>query len=79
MIATLVERGFGDRVLLSHDDPVWAGLLTDEDQAQHQKSNPDLIAFVPKVVLPGLEQRGLDAATIRAMTHDNPRRWLTGA
>jgi phosphotriesterase-related protein len=79
MIATLVERGYGDRVLLSHDDPVWAGLLTDEDQAQHQESNPALIAFVPTVVLPGLEKRGLDAATIQAMTHDNPRRWLTGA
>jgi predicted metal-dependent phosphotriesterase family hydrolase len=34
---------------------------------------------VPTVVLPGLEKRGLDAATTQAMTHDNPRRWLTGA
>ena len=78
MIAELVERGYGDRVLLSHDDPVWAGLLTDEDQAAHQRSNPHLLAFVSKVILPGLEQRGLSAETIRAMTVDNPRRWLVG-
>ena len=78
MIAELVERGYGDRVLLSHDDPVWAGLLTDEDQAAHKASNPHILAFVSKVILPGLEQRGLSAETVRAMTVDNPRRWLVG-
>ena len=79
MIARLVERGFGDRILLSHDDPIWAGLLTDEDQQAHKESNPDLIAFVSRVVLPGLERRGLTAEAVRAMMVDNPRRWLVGA
>jgi phosphotriesterase-related protein len=79
MIAALVERGFGDRILLGHDDPIWAGLLDDEDQAAHQESNPALLTFVSGVVLPGLEQRGVDAAAIRALTVDNPRRWLAGS
>jgi phosphotriesterase-related protein len=78
MIVSLVERGFGDRVLLGHDDPIWAGLLDDEDQLRHQESNPALLTFVSTVVLPGLEQRGLDADAIRAMVVDNPRRWLVG-
>jgi phosphotriesterase-related protein len=79
MIARLVERGYGDRVLLAHDDPISAPLLADEDQAQHQASNPLQLAFVAKVVLPGLERRGFNADMIRQLTVDNPRIWLIGA
>jgi phosphotriesterase-related protein len=77
MIAELVQRGYGDRVLLAHDDPVWAGLLTDTDQARHQAANPDGLAFVARVVLPALERRGVPPETIRQLTVDNPRQWLT--
>lgn len=79
MIARLVDRGFGDRVLLAHDDPISAPLLTDEDQAEHKRANPRLLAFVAEVVLPGLERRGVGADVIRQLTIDNPRVWLTGA
>jgi phosphotriesterase-related protein len=78
MIVRLVERGFGDRILLGHDDPVWAGLLTDDDAARHKAANPRLLAFVSEVVLPGLAERGLTANAVRAMMVDNPRRWLVG-
>jgi phosphotriesterase-related protein len=78
MIAELVKRGYGDRVLLSHDDPVWAGLLTDQDQARHQAANPRLLTFVSAVVLPALESKGVAAEVIRQMTVDNPRQWLVG-
>jgi phosphotriesterase-related protein len=76
MVALLVERGYGSQVLLSHDDPIWAGLLTDDDQARHLQANPSRLAFVSEVVLPGLTARGLSAQTIRQMTVDNPARWL---
>ena len=79
MIARLVERGWGDRVLLGHDDPIWAGLLDDEDAARHLASNPRQLAFVSEVVLPGLAKRGLSAPEVRALMVDNPRRWLAGA
>jgi phosphotriesterase-related protein len=79
MIARLVDRGFGDRILLGHDDPIWAGLLDDEDAARHQASNPDGLAFVSRVVLPGLEQLGLRDDVLRALTVENPRRWLVGS
>ena len=79
MIARLVDRGYGDRVLLAHDDPISAPLLTDEDQMEHKQANPRLLAFVAEVVLPGLERRGVGADVIRQLTVDNPRVWLTGA
>jgi phosphotriesterase-related protein len=79
MIARLVEAGFGGQVLLSHDEPIWAGLLTDEDQERHLQSNPDRLTFISKVVLPGLEQAGVPAKVISGLVVDNPRRWLTGS
>jgi phosphotriesterase-related protein len=79
MIVRLVARGWGDRVLLGHDDPIWAGLLDDEDAARHLASNPRGITFVSEVVLPGLAERGLSGPEVRALMVDNPRRWLAGA
>lgn len=79
MIAELIDRGYGDRILLAHDDPVSAPLLTDEDQAQHKQANPHLLAFVSEVVLPGLTKRGVGADLIDQLTVRNPRAWLCGA
>ncbi len=79
MIVRLVDRGWGDRVLLGHDDPIWAGLLDDEDAARHLASNPRQLAFISEVVLPGLAERGLSEPGARALMADNPRRWLAGA
>jgi phosphotriesterase-related protein len=79
MIAMLVERGYADRLVLAHDDPIWAGVLTDVDQQRHLASNPDVISFVPRVVLPGLRALGVPEDAIRAMTTHNPQRWLAGS
>jgi phosphotriesterase-related protein len=79
MIAALVERGYADRLVLAHDDPIWAGVLTDVDQQRHLDSNPDVISFVPRVVLPGLRALGVPEDAIRAMTTHNPQRWLAGS
>ena len=78
MIVQLVERGYGDRVVVSHDDPIWAGLLTAEDQARHLAANPDGVAFIHRRVLPAFAERGLDDAAIRRIMVDNPARWLVG-
>jgi phosphotriesterase-related protein len=78
MIAKLIESGFGGQVLLSHDEPIWAGLLTDQDQKRHQRSNPDGLTFISKMVIPGLETLGIPAEMISRIVVDNPRRWLTG-
>ena len=78
MIVELVERGYGDRIVVSHDDPIWAGLLTDEDQVRHQEANPDGVSFIHRRVLPALRDRGLDDAAIRRLMVGNPARWLLG-
>ncbi|HYH94195.1 MAG TPA: hypothetical protein VD763_13620 [Candidatus Saccharimonadales bacterium] len=78
MIVELVELGYGDRIVVSHDDPIWAGLLTAEDQARHLEANPDGVAFIHRRVLPVLADRGLDDAAIRRIMVDNPARWLIG-
>ena len=78
MIVRMVEAGHADKLMLAHDDPIWALLLTDEDQRRHLASNPDRLSFVPRVVLPGLERRGLSREVIEAMTVTNPRTWLAG-
>lgn len=79
MIAELVGLGYGDRVVVAHDDPIWAGLLTAEDQARHVDANPDGVAFIHRRVLPALRARGVTDAAVTAITHVNPARWLAGA
>jgi phosphotriesterase-related protein len=79
MIVRLVEAGHVGRLMLAHDDPIWALLLTDEDQRRHLESNPDRVSFVHRVVLPGLLSRGLTAADIETIMVSNPRAWLVRA
>jgi phosphotriesterase-related protein len=79
MIAELVSRGYADRLVLSHDDPIWAGLLSDEDQRRHLEANPDVLAFISRVALPELRRLGITEEAIERMTTQNPRQWLGGA
>ena len=78
MIVKLIEAGYEDKLLVSHDDPIWAGLLTDEDQARHLLSNPDQISFISKIFLPMLKEKGISSEIIEKLTISNPRKWLTG-
>jgi phosphotriesterase-related protein len=68
LLLTLLERGYGRQILLSQD----MGQL------------PELgcrggrgLDYLAKRFLPSLIEAGLDAATIRLMTIENPVRWLT--
>ncbi len=40
MIVELVERGYGDRVVVSHDDPIWAGLLSGRGPGTPHRREP---------------------------------------
>ena len=79
MIARLIELGYGDQVVVAHDDPIWAGVLSTEDQARHLAANPHGISFIARVVIPALRERGVPADAIDAITVRNPARWLTGS
>lgn len=78
MVRRLVEEGHADRVMLSHDDPLWAGLLTAEDQARHLESNPWRLAFIARVAIPKLLAVGVALDVVHQMTVLNPARWLGG-
>jgi phosphotriesterase-related protein len=78
MIVRLVDEGFADRLVLAHDDPIWAGLLTEVDQQRHVEANPDRLAFVSRRVVPELRRRGVSEVAIEQMTVSSPCAWLTG-
>jgi phosphotriesterase-related protein len=78
MIVRLVDEGFADRLVLAHDDPIWAGLLTEVDQQRHVEANPDRLAFVSRRVVPELRRRGVGEVAIEQMTVSSPCAWLTG-
>ncbi len=78
MIRRLVDLGYDDQVVVAHDDPIWAGVLSTEDQERHLASNPDGISFIARVVLPALRELGVSDEAIARITVDNPARWLTG-
>ena len=76
MIVRLIDAGHADKLMVAHDDPIWAFLLTEEDQQRHLVSNPDRLTFVSKVALPGLAKRGVPPAVLEQITVTNPRTWL---
>jgi phosphotriesterase-related protein len=76
MIVSLIDSGFADRILVGHDDPIWAGLLTDVDQQRHIEANPRMLSFVSQVVLPALSSYGVTDDLLRLITVENPRRWI---
>ncbi len=78
MIQRLVELGYAKHLVVAHDDPVWAGVLSAEDQRRHIESNPHGISFIARVVLPGLRERGVSEDAIHQITVVNPALWLTG-
>ena len=79
MIAALVARGYAEHLVLSHDDPVWAGVLSDVDQARHLASTRMSSRSSLGSCCPAFASRGVPEAAITLMTTSNPQRWLSGA
>ena len=69
-IAALVERGYGDRILMSHDS------MTINVMAVN--GGPGLVR-IPDVVVPMMRERGLTSSPMHAITVTNPARALSRA
>jgi phosphotriesterase-related protein len=75
IVATMVERGYGDRMVLAHDASCHFDWI-----------DPSYLAFSPnwnflhisQDVLPALRDRGVTDEQIDTMLIDNPARWFTG-
>ena len=68
-ILDLIYRGFEDRMMLSHDVCKLGQLRI------HGGTG---FVYLSETFLPALSGKGVPEETIRTITHDNPRRWLTG-
>ena len=66
-ILRLLDAGFGEQLLLSHDRGWY-------DPAQPGGGEPQPYTYLSEVFLPKLRAVGVDDATIRQLTEENPFR-----
>lgn len=66
-IKRLLDAGLGNHVLLSHDRGYY-------DPAQPKGGKPRPFTYITEQFIPQLLREGIDEATIRQLTHDNPFR-----
>jgi phosphotriesterase-related protein len=72
-IAALCERGYADRLVLSHDHMCYCDMVP-EDWMTGQTLPDWKLYTIPDKVLPGLRDRGVGDDQIELMTRVNPRR-----
>ena len=71
----LIDRGWAERLMVGHDyapPEVLRGSTT-------VAPRPTRLLHLSTVALPALRASGVSDEVIRTMTHDVPRRFLTGA
>ena len=78
-IERLIEAGYTDHILLSHDWSIYFGTLNEGNQEAYRRSNPDGFLFISRNVLPMLREMGVAEETITQITVDNPRRFFEGS
>jgi phosphotriesterase-related protein len=74
-VKALIERGWADHLMVGHD---YAPAPYLANGSGPEPERPTRYLFVSTTALPALRADGVDEATIRKMTVDNPRRFLTG-
>jgi phosphotriesterase-related protein len=67
-IASVIEAGYADKVLVAHD------VCT---KPQLKKNGGGGYTYISTVILPGLKAKGVSDDNIRKILVDNPRRVLT--
>lgn len=76
MLLDLLDGGFGDRLLLSHDAAVFSRITPPSWRAAHAPQWR--MDTLHRTILPKLRAAGVDEATLTGLLVDNPRRLLTG-
>jgi phosphotriesterase-related protein len=72
MVAALVEKGYADRITLSHDASCHLDMLAPE--VLEQFGEKWSFTHIPLDIVPMLRERGVSDANIRQMTVENPRK-----
>ena len=76
IIAKLIERGYEDKILLSHD--YFAFIDFGNSDFEKQKLGNRDFTTVHKKLIPTLEKLGVKKETVKKFTIDNPKRILQG-
>ena len=74
----LMDAGYGDRIMLSHDWSVTLSIVSREQQEQRRQYNPDSYQFIQRRVLPRLIELGADPAAVRVINEETLRRFFEG-
>ena len=74
-VASLVERGWANRLMLGHD---YAPLPVRAGAPDRPRTEPTRYTFLHRVALPALREAGVSEDAIHTMMVDVPRRFLTG-
>lgn len=78
IVRSLIEKGWGHRILLGTDWDSSIGLHSNEFRAKNEAINPDNYLFIIRNVLPYLKELGATDKDIRRITVDNPCKYLEG-
>ena len=78
LVKGLIDAGFVDRIMLSHDYSVPKARHGAEVQEMRRKANPDGFNFITLRVLPRLKELGVTDQDISQIMTENPRRVFEG-
>ena len=74
----LMDAGFTERIMLSHDYSVPKARHGAQVQEERRLANPDGYNFIPRRVLPRLQELGASEADIHQLMVVNPRKFFLG-
>jgi len=75
----LVDAGYANQIMLSHDWCVIKPWGSRESQEQVQRRNPDGYLFITRKVLPRLRELGCSQESLDRIMVDNPKRFFEGS
>jgi phosphotriesterase-related protein len=81
-IKAVIDAGFADRILLSHDTFLVSSFfdtLPDPVKRQNDIDNPYKLLYLHKAIVPKLLELGVSQGTIDSIFSDNPRSFFEGA
>ncbi len=77
-IKRILDAGFGNRIMLSHDWSATITVVTKAKGDERIRYNPEGYLFIKRRVLPRLIEMGVSAEAVRILNEDNPRRFFEG-
>lgn len=77
-VKALIDAGFGDRLLLGHDNSVMLAIQPREAFAERGVRNPDQYLHISRRALPYLKELGATDEQVDTLMVDNPRRYFEG-